>query len=229
MEKNYEGRNLKDGFAAKLINRYCEEKFPGKKGDLRLLDYGPGSGILQSQLDDRGFKNFYGLDLHDYREEKNKPLFKEFKVADLSYNRIDWPDNFFDVITAWCILPHLENAHYCIRETMRVLKPGGLFILSIPHLGSRASINYFLRHKDFARYHPEKNHIFVFTPGIFKNIVLRHFEAVKREFLIDTRTLQGIKGKIRKWILTVSSMNNRLKEFFENLWGYNQIWILKKK
>ena len=229
MEKNYEGRNIRDEFAARLINRYCEEEFPGKKEDLKLLDYGPASGVLQAQLAERGFKNFYGLDLEDYREDKNKSLFKDFKTADLSYDRIDWPDNFFDVITAWCILPHLENPHQAIRETLRILKSGGLFILSIPHLGSRASVDYFLKHKDFARYHAEKNHIFAFTPGIFKNTVLRHFDLVKKEFLIDQRSLVGIRGKIRQWIFKMSGNNSRLKGFFENLWGYNQIWILKKK
>src|SRR3989344_3631016 len=223
----YEGRNLKDDFAVKLTSKYCEKLFPGQTYDLKVLDYGPASGVFQVQLANRGFKELYGLDIDDYRDADKKHLFKDFKTADLSYDKIGWPDNFFDVIPAWCILPHLENPHQAIRETVRILKPGGLFILSIPYLGSRASVNYFLKHKDFARYHPKKNHIFAFTPGIFQSVVLRHFNLVKQEFLIDPRSLQGPKGKIRQWILEIGRSNPRIKDFFENLWGYNQIWILR--
>lgn len=224
----YEGRNLKDDFAAKLTSRYCEKLLPGKVGDLKMIDYGPASGVFQIQLASHGFKQFYGLDIDDYRDEDKRSLFKDFRIADLSYDRIGWPDNYFDVITAWCVLPHLENPHQAIRETLRVLKPGGLFILSIPHLGSRASVNYFLKHKDFARYHPSKNHIFAFTPGIFQNTVVRHFKIAAQEWLIDPRSLRGAKGRIRGFILKLAANIPRLKRFFESTWGYNQVWVLQK-
>ena len=226
--KGYEGRNLRNLFAAKFTKNAIEKFGSVSPESAKLLDYGAASGLFFRQLHDLGFKNLYGVDLDNYLDEESKSLVKELKTADCSLDELPWPDNSFDAITAWCFLPHLENPHHCIRETLRILKPGGLFILSIPHILSRASIKYFLKHKDFARYHPEKNHVSAFTPGIFKLSVLKYFQPVAMEYLIDPRTLEGWKGKIRGIILRLARENSWLKKYFEQRWGYNQIWVLKK-
>lgn len=226
--KGYVGRNLRNLFAANFTKKAVDKFASISPENSKILDYGAASGLFFRQLHDLGFKNFYGLDLDNYLDEENKPLVKELKTADCSLDKFPWPENSFDVITAWCFLPHLENPHHCIKETIRILKPGGLFILSIPHILSRASIKYFLKHKDFARYHPDKDHISVFTPGVFKISVLKYFQHVAMEYLIDPRTLEGWKGKIRKIILQIAQKNSWLKNYFEQRWGYNQIWVLKK-
>lgn len=226
--KGYVGRNLQRGFAARLVKRAASELISLPVEQIKLLDYGAASGVFFRQLKDLGFTNFYGLDIDDYLDEESRPLIKELKTADCNIDKLPWPDNTFDVITAWCLLPHLENPHHCVRETLRILKPGGLFILSIPHLLSRASLDYFSKHEDFARYHPEKNHISVFTPGVFKLTVLKYFEPVRMEYLIDERSFAGLKGSIRKLILRSIKRIPVLRNYFEKLWGYNQIWILRK-
>lgn len=227
--EGYAGRNINDFFAANLVEKYHNRVFGNRKEQTKILDYGTASGVFATQVAQKGFRNIYGLDRADYVDQDKKSAFAEFKLADLNTDTLPWSDNFFDIITAWCVFPHLENPHHGIRETFRILKPGGLLILSIPHLLSRASVQYFLKHKDFARYHPEKDHITVFTPGVFQIAFLRYFDVVNMEYFIDPRSLQGLKGKIRKFILSAATINKRLKNYFENRWGYNQIWILKKK
>lgn len=226
---NYAGRNVRDFFAASLVNRYHKQIFGETSRALtKICDLGAASGVFAGQLNQLGFKNIYGLDLDDYLSEAPRQILKDFRIADLSSDSIPWPENFFDIVTAWCVLPHLENPHFCIRQVKRVLKPEGLFILSIPHVFSRASVHYFLKHGDFARYHPNGNHISVFTPGVFKNTVLRHFEAVAMEYLIDPRSLAGFKGGLRRFVLRCGYTNDRLKNYLGRIWGYNQIWVLKK-
>ena len=227
--KEYVGRNIQDFFAANIVEKYQAQVFGNAKEKIKILDYGAASGVFANQLRQKGFKNLYGLDRADYIDKDKKTAFTEFKLADLNTDKLPWSDNFFDIITAWCVFPHLENPHHAIRETFRILNPGGLLILSIPHLLSRASIQYFLKHKDFARYHPEKDHIAVFTPGVFKIAFFKYFNMVNMEYFIDPRSLRGIKGKIRKIILNISAINKHVKNYFEKRWGYNQIWILKKK
>lgn len=226
--KDYAGRNIRDSFAADLVARYSKGLFSRSLSELKILDYGAASGAFAAQLGEKGFREIYGLDLDNYLSEKNSKLVKEFKIVDLNLDSLPWPDNYFQVVTAWCVLPHLENPHHCIRETLRILKPGGLFILSIPHLVSKASINYFLKYQDFSRYAPQNNHIAVFTPGVFQNTVLRYFEAVNMEYLMDSRIFQGFKGGLRKLVFNLSAAIPFLKKYLEKLWGYNQIWILKK-
>lgn len=226
--KGYEGRNLKDRFAVKTVEDSLEKYVKLTPAEAKLLDYGSASGAFFGQLHEEGFKNLHGLDLENYLDEANKLFVKEMKTADCNSDQFPWTDNFFDIITAWCFLPHLENPHHAIRETLRILKPGGLFILSIPHLLSRASVKYFLKNKDFARYHPEKNHITAFTPGIFQMAVLKYFQTLEMRYLIDPRSLRGWKGAVRRWILNLSEKTGILKNYFEERWGYNQVWILKK-
>ena len=226
--KDYVGRNIQDSFAADLVARYSKQLFTQPLSELKVLDYGVASGVFAEQLSIEGFRDIYGLDIDNYLSEKNSKLVKEFKIIDLNLDSLLWSDNFFQIITAWCVLPHLENPHHCIRETLRILKPGGLFILSIPHLASKVSKNYFLKHEDFARYAPQNNHIAVFTPGVFQNTILRYFERVNMEYLMDIRIFQGFKGKIRKLIFDLSGEIPFFRKYLEKLWGYNQIWVLKK-
>lgn len=224
---DYTGRNTRDSFAAKLVARY-HDLFFSDRATTKILDYGVAGGLFPRQLHELGFRNISGVDIDNYLSDDNKGLVKDMKILDLSYDKLPWADNSFDVVTAWCVLPHLENPHQCLRETYRVLKPGGLFLLSIPHLGSKTSMNFFLTHGDFARYYPGKNHITVFTPGIFQTAVLKHFKKVDMEYLIDPRIFSGVRGFIRKMILSRASKLGRVGKYFEKLWGYNQIWILQK-
>jgi len=227
--RGYTGRNLGGLFAAKLVKNSTEKFLRIPASEAKILDYGTASGVFFRQLHNLDFRNFYGLDIDNYLDEENKPLVREMKTTDCNTDALPWPNDSFDIITAWCFLPHLENPYHCLRETHRILKNDGLFILSIPHLLSRASIKYFLKHKDFARYHPAKNHVTAFTPGVFQIAISRYFQPVAMEYLIDQRSLTGFKGKIRNWILRVSRINQKLEKYFKERWGYNQIWILKKK
>jgi len=226
--KGYTGRNLQGLFAVKTVDGAVKNHLSLPKEEAKVVDFGTASGIFLKQLHENGFRNLYALDIDDYIDDENRPLIKEVKTANCNHDTLPWSDNSFDIATAWCVLPHLENPHHCIRETARILKPGGLFILSIPHLLSRASVQYFLKHKDFARYHPEKDHITAFTPGVFKIAISKYFEPVEMKYLIDERSLRGIKGKIRKSILNIARKHPALKKYFEERWGYNQVWILKK-
>jgi len=65
-----------------------------------------------------------------------------FKVVDLN-ERWDYPDNYFDVIRACEVIEHLENPTHFFREVKRVLKPGGILVLSTPNICSPASQKLF--------------------------------------------------------------------------------------
>ncbi len=226
--KDHVGRNLQDGFAADLVIRYANDIFDRQKNNLNILDCGVGNAEFAKQLNVRGLKNVYGLDVDNYLSEDNKNFIKDFKISDLNCEKIPWQDNFFDIITAWCVLPHLENPHFFIREALRVLRPGGLLIVSIPHILSKASLKYFKKNKDFPRYLSSTNHITVFTPGSFKNLT-KGFDVVNMEYLVDPRIFKGFKGKIIKSLFGFSHKYGIFYDYIYRKWGYNQIWILSKQ
>jgi SAM-dependent methyltransferase len=42
--------------------------------------------------------------------------------------KIDFPDNFFELVVCNNVLDHVEDAGLCFKEMLRVLKPGGYFV-----------------------------------------------------------------------------------------------------
>ena len=103
----------------------------------KVLDLGCGTGALLDQLQGRATE-LWGLDVSAeglkfcaMRGHKNLVL------ADA--NRIPFPGNYFDVITAIGLIEHLEDDQLFLREIERLLKPNGVLILltsSFPYLWS---------------------------------------------------------------------------------------------
>ncbi|MDP3800217.1 MAG: class I SAM-dependent methyltransferase, partial [bacterium] len=174
--------------------------------------------------------NIYGVDIDDYLSPDNRPLIKEFKTADLSFDKIPWPDASFNVVTAWCVLPHLENPHNFVREAYRVLDSNGLYIISLVNIISWPNRKYFLTHREFPSYHANNNHIAFFTPSVFKKTVLKYFELIGTEYFITPRIFYGFKGNIRKYLLKISyAISDSIGGFLTARWGAKVVYILKKK
>ena len=47
-----------------------------------------------------------------------------------------YPDNYFDVVRASATLEHITHPYASIRESLRVLRKGGLFLFSVPSIES---------------------------------------------------------------------------------------------
>ncbi|MEP6937333.1 MAG: class I SAM-dependent methyltransferase [Chthoniobacterales bacterium] len=64
-------------------------------------------------------------------------------VADLDIERLPYPDAQFDLVTCTEVIEHLEHYRQTIREIHRVLRPGGVFVVSTPNvLSLRSRIRY---------------------------------------------------------------------------------------
>ena len=217
-------------FFSKYVDIFLVQKNYLKKEDIKVLDCGVAGGGFAKDLYEAGYKNIYGVDIDDYLSPDNRPLITEFKTADLSFDKIPWPDVSFDVITAWCVLPHLENPHNFVREAYRVLETNGLYIFSIVNITSWPNRKYFLTHKEFPSYHASNNHITLFTPAILKKTILKYFDLVGTEYFITPRIFFGFRGNIRKYLLSISYfLNNSLGESLRARWGAKIVYILKKK
>lgn len=140
----------------------------------KILDFGCGNGVFLDKLKEMGYKNLYGADIANYL--KNKEY--EFQVVDMNKENFKWEDNFFDVITAFQVLEHLENYFLIIQEASRVLKPGGLFIFSVPN-----QFNIFYRMKflltgNITGWELNNNHLLFLTKDVFKKTFLKDFDLV---------------------------------------------------
>lgn len=96
----------------------------------KIFDFGCGSGYLVEGLQKIGY-DAYGSDFEkDAIDYGLNQSIKNLKLA--TGEKIDYPDKTFDVVTAFDVLEHIENEKPIIREFVRILKPGGRVIISVP-------------------------------------------------------------------------------------------------
>jgi SAM-dependent methyltransferase len=105
------------------------EVFSGEEKG-RVLDLGCGGGGYSRMLKDSGF-SVTSCDLNSddfpYKDEI------EFKELDFS-QALAFGDAVFDYVLCLEVIEHLEAPFSFIREINRILKPGGILIISTPNI-----------------------------------------------------------------------------------------------
>jgi SAM-dependent methyltransferase len=105
------------------------------------LDIGSGSGALIRVIQEAFQVESKAC---DYTEVLMKLPEQKVDVADLNVEGLPYPSNSFDLVTATEVIEHLEHYRQTLREIHRVLKPGGLCILSTPNvLNINSRLRYF--------------------------------------------------------------------------------------
>lgn len=106
-----------------VVNRLSEEDRP------RILDYGCGTGLMLKYLSDYG--RTWGADSSSEAVKfcKKRGL---TNVIDLSIEPLDFPPNFFDIITLFDVLEHLDDERSVLVELHGLLKPGGFLFVTVP-------------------------------------------------------------------------------------------------
>jgi len=94
-----------------------------------ILDIGCGTGMMLEDLEKIG--DATGLDFSMVALEYcRKRGIRNVGRADVRHLPVK--DNSVDVITALDLIEHIEDDHGLMREFQRVLKPGGIAIMSVP-------------------------------------------------------------------------------------------------
>jgi SAM-dependent methyltransferase len=79
----------------------------------------------------------------DYRDDLLTLGNVEVRVADLNTEPLPYPDASFDLVTCTEVIEHLEHYRSALREISRVLRPGGVFVVSTPNvLNLRSRLRY---------------------------------------------------------------------------------------
>lgn len=122
------------------------------KAGQSVLDIGCGTGPMVEFCCSRGL-HYFGLDVAPSMLEsiaqqfKDTPYWSRIKVGIGSSENIPYPDSSFDVVIGMGLLEYFHDMQPTFEQIARVLKPGGLAVLSIPNT---VSVNRFIiRHSEF--------------------------------------------------------------------------------
>jgi 2-polyprenyl-3-methyl-5-hydroxy-6-metoxy-1,4-benzoquinol methylase len=103
----------------------------------RVLDIACGPGLLCRKIKQRRpAAQVMGVDFSDYtiarNQERDRLLGVEYRCLDIRASLLTLGGPF-DVVTMCEILEHLERPEAVVAAAMKLLKPGGRFILTCPH------------------------------------------------------------------------------------------------
>jgi SAM-dependent methyltransferase len=125
-----------------VIQRAVMERLPtfGFPAGAGILDAPCGStGALTLALIARGY-DAVGADVDS---EAGARLGKSFASVDLNTS-LPWNNQSFDAVFSTEGIEHLENHYSFLREICRVLKPGGILVLTTPNITSlRSRVRFF--------------------------------------------------------------------------------------
>lgn len=105
--------------------------FPTGLSGKKILEIGVGGegGLIHQLFKDN---ETHGLDISDSAINNCRHFGLSVKKANLDTDVIQFEDDYFDIIFAFEVFEHFCNPQHALEEIYRVLKPGGIFISSIP-------------------------------------------------------------------------------------------------
>lgn len=99
-------------------------------GHGHLLDLGCGTGFVIDLAKDL-FERIDGVDVTQAMLDKVDVSSGNIRLHRCAAEKLPFPDASFDVVTAYAFLHHLEDYPKVLRETLRVLKPGGAMYVDL--------------------------------------------------------------------------------------------------
>lgn len=104
---------------------------------LSCLDFGCGAMLHRDMIRESGYE-YVGLDYEGSTDPARMArLGTSLEGEAVQYDGVTIPfaDGQFSTVWSWSSLEHCNDVERSLSEISRVLKPGGLFVGSVPHLG----------------------------------------------------------------------------------------------
>ena len=128
----------------------------------RVLDIGCGFGLLLDFLQSKGWDP-YGVDFaSDAITYGQKELgLKNISVGNLEHDSFE--ENYFDMVTLASVIEHLDDPVDMLARIHRVLRPGGVLLITTPNAGS---FNHKQAYQRWGGFWP--NHLVFFDRGFIR-------------------------------------------------------------
>ncbi len=101
----------------------------------KILDIGCGDGVFLDVVRKYGWEP-HGVEINSDAAKRANALGMKVHAGDLL--SAAYPANQFDLIRMWSVLEHTPNPKEVLAEILRILKKGGVLVLQVPNIRSKA-------------------------------------------------------------------------------------------
>ncbi len=167
--KNNEWTLLWAKYKSKNIIDLLEEK-----EYINILEVWSGNwSVMEYYSKDNRIINIYWIDISNgwIKQTLNKNIPKVIEIKEYDWYSIPYWDDFFDLVICTHVIEHVEHPRMILREMQRVSKE---FIFEIP-----IDFSFFVHKK--LDYFLDYWHINIFTPSLFKFLILNEWYKIKGE------------------------------------------------
>jgi SAM-dependent methyltransferase len=175
---------------------------PGK-----LLDIGCSTGHYLAAMRERGWQ-VAGVELSEYAASYARQNFN-LDVRTGTLHEAGFTDDQFDLVTLWDVFEHVLDPKATLAEIARILKPGGLVVISSPN---PTGIEARLFGSSWVGWERPR-HLHLFTPDVLRRYLhdagfsLRSIESFSGRLSVTLLSVEfmlkahGIpEGKFRPWL-----------------------------
>jgi len=187
------------------------DEFEPYRKNGRLLDIGCGRGWFLIEAQKRGWE-VYGTEYSDKAVELcEKAGIKMFRGA-LTPEMFE--EEYFDIITSFEVIEHINNPNESLALTYRLLRRNGLFYCTTPNFNS--VMRYYLKEKYNVIEYPE--HLSYYTKRSLVNVIQRNgFHKIK--FLSTGISISRLKASLSPENATATaSSDEKLRENIAGKW-----------
>lgn len=135
---NLYNEKKEDSFSFNYVRTktFLQPLFEKRTSAHKVLDIGCGVGYACKMLHDHGY-SVYGIDISSKALEfaKRKLPNCQFKLAN-PLGKIDFENQYFDALTCFGVLEHIENTQAFVQECYRVHKTDSTAVFVVPNSSS---------------------------------------------------------------------------------------------
>lgn len=140
---------------------------------LPVLDGGCGIGIMVMALQSMGY-DIIGIDFSIKTIQRSKKFAPDLSIEHGDIFNLNFPDNSFGAYISLGVVEHyFEGPDKAFKEAYRVIKPGGVFICSIPYFSPIRKLRAFMGDY-FSSEMPDKDSFYqyAFTKEEFSSLLI---------------------------------------------------------
>lgn len=175
--------------AARPPQRYLRrlQTVQARSGVGALLDVGPGSGAFLNYARSAGWR-VLGVELSPYAAEKAARRYG-LDIRCGTLDTVDLGSEQFDVVHMSHVFEHLPDPVASLAIILRALKPGGAFVIEVPH--EFESLQFRIQKATGLQrpYQVGCTHIFFFTPSSLERLLTR--AGFRQCHVATVRDLEG--------------------------------------